>query len=243
MPCRRRAASPGFTLLEVLVAIAILGLSVTAVISAQFTPVKEANHARYLALSTGLARCKMTEIEIALAKDGFSEMDDHASGACCEGQEANDIGCEWSIEKPELPDPALGKLDLDSDLDLGALGVLNKSSQGEVSLPPDAGVHDVTQLLAGAGDDPAAAAASAGAGIASMVMGMVYPDLKLLLEASVRRVTVKLTWTETGGGTYGFELVQWVVNPSQAGAIVAAAAEAAAADAMLDPGGGKDGGR
>ena len=219
----------GFTLTEVLVAVAILSLSATAVISAQFGAIHDVNHARYLALTTGLARCKMTELEAELTRTGFSETDEGATGPCCEGQEANDVSCEWRIEKPQMPEPALGKLDLDSDLELGALGVLGKAAKGEDVFEPGASVHDMAQTLGG-GDDPAAAAADLGAGVASMVMDMVYPDLKLLLEATVRRVTVKITWNEVGGGSYDFELVQWVVNPSQAGAIAAAAAEAAGED-------------
>ena len=53
----------GFTLLEVMVAVAILGLGLTAILSAQFSAVSATAHAKILSISTGLARCKMTELE------------------------------------------------------------------------------------------------------------------------------------------------------------------------------------
>ena len=51
-------------------------------------------------------------------------------------------------------------------------------------------------------------------GIASIVMSMVYPDLKQLFEASARRITVTVEWRR-GTQTRTVELVQWVVNPTQ----------------------------
>ena len=53
----------GFTLLEVMVAVAILGLGLTAVLSAMFGSVKGVAHARGISVAVGLARCKMSEIE------------------------------------------------------------------------------------------------------------------------------------------------------------------------------------
>jgi prepilin-type N-terminal cleavage/methylation domain-containing protein len=57
----------GFSLLEVMVAIAILGLGLTAILSAQAGSFSAATQARSLSVATGLARCKMLEVEEKLS--------------------------------------------------------------------------------------------------------------------------------------------------------------------------------
>lgn len=54
------------------------------------------------------------------------------------------------------------------------------------------------------------------AGIASMAMSMVYPALKPMMEASIRRLTVTVKWKE-GRSARDLELVQYVTNPQQGG--------------------------
>ncbi len=53
------------------------------------------------------------------------------------------------------------------------------------------------------------------AGITGMAMSLVYPELKLLFEASTRRATVTLTWKE-GQKEYSMELMQWITSPQKA---------------------------
>jgi general secretion pathway protein I len=200
------------------VAVAILGLGLTAILSAQAGAVAGASHARHMSIAVGLARCKMSEIEEQLARDGFSALDESDTGPCCEGDETPNINCSWSIDTPEFPEPDLGSLDLDTEVgsgQLGALGLLNKAGQGEKVFGTETSPRDIADTLAG--ENELAAVASEGmGGIAAMVMGMVYPDLKLLFEASTRRVTVVATWTE-GSRSYDIEVVQWVADPRQAG--------------------------
>jgi general secretion pathway protein I len=200
----------GFTLLEVLVAIAILGLGLTAILSAQFSAVNATGHARHMNAAVGLLRCKMTEVEQDLVTQGLPEIDMVGSGACCEGDATPNMSCTWRVERPTFPDANYGDLDLDTDLEQSPLGKLSESAQsGE---PVTAGdISDVASSLAGDGDIGAALAGGVG-GIASMVMTMVYPDLKNLFEASARRVTVVLTWSE-GTRTFDMELTQWVTQP------------------------------
>jgi general secretion pathway protein I len=205
----------GFTLLEVLVAVAILGLGLTAILSAQFSAVAGATHARNISVATGLARCKMSEIEEQLRVDGFQELDVEDSGPCCEGDTAPNMSCSWAITKPTLPD-ANAKLDLESELDLTALGALANGPEGggqnpeNPGQPPDLG-QMAQQLAGGAGMEDLAAGGVGG--VAQMVMGMVYPDIKTIMEASARRITLVLTWTE-GSRSYDVQLVQWVTKPT-----------------------------
>ncbi len=218
---RRSSGARGFTLLEVMVAVAILGLGLTAILSAQAGAFAASAHARQISVATGLARCKVSELEEHLAKDGFQELDENESGPCCEGDETPNVRCAWKIEKPEFPAPKLGELDLDTDVgsgQLGPLGALSQVEQGNQPFSADAGVGDIAQSLLGGGGDPAAGAAGAAAGMTQMVLEMVYPDLKNLFEASARRITVTLTWTE-GAKDYNLELVEWYTSPQQGGIV------------------------
>jgi len=49
-----------------------------------------------------------------------------------------------------------------------------------------------------------------------MVMSMVYPTLKPMLEASIRKITVTVEW-HGGGKGKNLEVVQYVTNPMQGG--------------------------
>jgi general secretion pathway protein I len=234
----------GFTLLEVLVAVAILGLGLTTILSAQFGAVRGVSYGRYLSVATGLARCKMSELEEHLRRDGFAETDEHDKGVCCEGDDGAVYGCDWSIEKPTFPEPEYGKLDLDADLGSGQLGALGKLAGGAASegALPDGGLSGITKSLAGAGQGQIADAVAGGiGGVAALVMSMVYPDLRTMFEASTRRITVVVAWTE-GSRREELVLTQWVTQPQAP--VAAAAAELAAGQALegLSGGGTTSGG-
>jgi hypothetical protein len=67
-----------------------------------------------------------------------------------------------------------------------------------------------------------------------MAFTIVYPSLKPLLEAAIRRVTVVVKWKE-GLILHDFTLVQYITNPSRAGLL------AGMADAGLSADGGMPG--
>lgn len=220
----------GFTLLEVMVATAILGMGLTAILSAQAGAFATAAHARNMSVATTLARCKMGEIEEHLYRDGVQELEENESGACCENDETPNMKCSWKIEKPQFPEPKLGELDLDTGLDLsspgskpsasggaagglGPLGAMLGMSGGDSSgaLPPLGGDS------AGGLGDIAGAMGSAGAmdalgGMMQMVGTFVYPQLKTIFETNARRISLTVTWTE-GSKDFSFDVVQWYVNP------------------------------
>src|SRR5689334_21249924 len=75
----------GFTLIEVLVAVAILGLGLTAILAAQAGTFASVGHAKHLSQASGLLRCKMSEVEEDLRVNGFDIQDVENSGPCCDG--------------------------------------------------------------------------------------------------------------------------------------------------------------
>jgi general secretion pathway protein I len=248
---RRRRA---FTLLEVLVAVAILGLGLTAILSAQAGAFASASHARNLSLATGLLRCKMSEVEEHLYREGFQETDETGAGPCCETDDTPNMQCTWRADRPTFPEAKFGDLNLGAGLDLagaggpagagssgnplGALGLL-AGMGGPSPLGGASSVSDIAKTLADSNAmaatpggssspmpspspsgqpldpnaDPSAAGGGMG-GLASMAMSFVYPSLKLLFEASTRRITATLTFRE-GKKEYSIDVIEWFSVPQK----------------------------
>lgn len=232
----------GFTLLEVMVAVAILGLGLTVILSSQAGLFASVQRVQNETFATNLARCKMSEIEIELLEEGYPIIDQRDSGECCEdfGQAA--FACDWTIETIELPQPASfsedpseaadGESSAATDAALGAGGPLDALAQIDQSQGAALGENPSPSDLAGfmGGSSPAG-----GGGLISMAMGLVYPDLKLMLEASIRKVTVKVKWRE-GRRDRDFSVVQYVTDPRE-GSLNPNAADAVNAMNVGGPGG------
>ena len=161
----------GFTLLEVLVAVAILGLGVTAILSAQAGVFAQAAYARDISVATGLLRCKMTELEEHLLRDGFQLTDENGAGPCCEGDEVPNMRCAWRVEAPVFPEAKFGDLDLGGALNFGspstagsasplagALGLLSGGSSSP--LGGASSVADIAKTLADSNFQAATAASA-----------------------------------------------------------------------------------
>jgi general secretion pathway protein I len=206
----------GFTLLEVLVAISILGLGLTVILSSQVGLFGSAQRAQKLSIATNLLRCRMNEVEENLLTVGFPLVDTSDSGDCCTADEDTPFRCEWKIERVELPQPAgLSGVDADggagddTGFDTGALGALMSISQDPGALGEKPSLESLSEALGGS-------AAAGVQGMAPLVMGLVYPDLKPMLEASIRKVTVTVTWRE-GLSERDLSVIQFLTSPQQGG--------------------------
>src|SRR5688572_9851432 len=98
----------GFTLLEVMLAVAILAIALAAVFSAQVGSVKMAQRARMMGFATLLSRCKMGEIEEQMAKLGFPSIPQTESDNCCKDAPIDGFKCSWEIAPIVLPDSMFG---------------------------------------------------------------------------------------------------------------------------------------
>jgi general secretion pathway protein I len=231
-----RSTSRAFTLLEVMVAVAILGLSLTVILSAQAGLYAGGGYAQHTSIATGLLRCRMTEIEERLAKLGYPEADEKDDGSCCDDDLRNDMRCEWKVERIELPtiDPAamasanpMGTGDPGgSGGPLGPLGALMGGGQGPTGALSGLSQLPTTSMSLSSADGGVSGLASAlnsgtGGGmsaIAQLAMGFVYPTLKPMLEASIRKVTVKVTWKE-GILSRDLSAIQYVTRPMRSDAL------------------------
>jgi general secretion pathway protein I len=223
-----------------MVAVAILGLSLTVILSAQAGLYAGGAYAQRTSIASGLLRCRMAEIEERMMKLGFPETDDKDDGACCEDDLRQDLRCEWKIERIELPQPdPMGMSSADGGSSsggggplsalmglgagatgapggmgaLGALGQMNLGGSGSLSLSSDAGVAGLASALkSGTGGGMSA--------LAQIAMTMVYPTLKPMLEASTRKITVKVKWKE-GVNEREVSAIQFVTRPMRGDAITA----------------------
>ncbi len=114
---------------------------------------------------------------------------------------------------------------------LGGLTQSMSSDGGFASLNLEAGIQTIgsslTQQMGGGG--------AGTQGLLSMVMGFVYPFLKPMMEASIRKLTVVVRWKE-GSVVKEFTLLQYVTNPSNGG--LGGVASAAASNRNPTSGGG-----
>lgn len=209
----------GFSLLEVMVAIAILGMSLTVILSAQGGLSASNRSAANMGTATELGRCKMTEIEENLLRLGYQEIDQIDNQVpCCLDTSGNDVSpemfrCDTKVEKIEMPNQNGGNSLGDGGLTTSAsalLGPNNVAGGPGLNLDIEAGVGGLqamgSQLTGGAGAD----------GLISMVMGMMYPTLKPMYEASIRKISVTVRWKE-GPNVRELPLVQYVTNPQRGG--------------------------
>src|SRR5688572_28870972 len=99
----------GFTLLEVMMGLAILGLALTVLIKRTSGNIATAQSSHMMGVATELARAKMYDIEEQLLKDGFNETGLSKPGdECTDFEKFEDEGwpqIEWcaQIEAPQLP--------------------------------------------------------------------------------------------------------------------------------------------
>ena len=179
----------GFTLLEVMIAVAILGLAMTAIFSSEVGAAKVANRSRKTSTAALLARCKMGEIEELIANEGLPAVEKKGTDQCCDGAEVEGFECDWHIMRIVLPDITEDTEDEEGDG--------QKTGADLLSLGAQAGSAE--DYISGEGD-----------GFAGLAMQIAFPALKPSIEEQVRRATVKVSWNE-GAATRSFDVTQFLV--------------------------------
>lgn len=198
-----RRLSRAFTLLECIVALAVLALSLMAIFNINSTAVASHVFAKKLTVATLLARSKMTDIEQKLYDKGFAADDEEDAG------DFSDDGWssfQWRSKivapkttglKPEQAIAAIFNIPLgDTDNPLAML------------MGAGAGGEDKNAPKGGAAANPMAAAMAGPA--AAMIQGQ-FTQMVDQITQSVREVHLTVTWKE-GRQTESFDLVTHVVS-------------------------------
>jgi len=92
----------GFSLLEVMVALAILAMALVVLVGISTDNVRNTQHAKMTTIATFLARAKMAEVEDTVLEEGFTDNDELDEGDFGD-QGWPDIHWKTAIEKVELP--------------------------------------------------------------------------------------------------------------------------------------------
>jgi general secretion pathway protein I len=221
----------GFTLLEVIVAVVILAVGLSALFTSEGGAIRLAQRARTTTVATLLARCKMAEIEEQIMKEGFPTDGLDGRDACCEDAEHKDFSCEWKVERVVLPAELGGGEEGEDEAEEGqdgkpggALGALmgtdgkegDKSESdplSKVGIPIGGSsiLDSVGASLGGEGDGESSLGDDP---IASLLLEMTFPIMKPVIEEQVRRATVSVRWKE-GAAERSFEVVQFLVNEAE----------------------------
>jgi general secretion pathway protein I len=211
----RESDGTGFTLLEVMVAVAILGLGLVTLLTAQTGLFSSSRRAATMSEAIGLARCKMSEVEERLLREGYQLTAEEEEGSCCEDEDSA-LRCKWTIEPVTLPE--LGTIGGDAGTGDSMAGMTLEglgTAKDDLAKGDTAGAVSSIQEMMGSG--VAAGGPSMGAGaLAPLAMGMIYPQLKAMLEASIRKVTVRVIWSE-GSTERDITVTQYLTNPQQGG--------------------------
>ncbi len=200
-PVRVRARG-GFTLLEVMVALAVLAGSLMAVADLSGSAMRNYVYARDLSVATLLARGKMAELTEKYDDSGFTDFDQSEDGSFADQGQP---GMRWKLEirKPtaELTAERILGAFLGGGEDLGAQEMLGKlmGSPG------------------GTGGKGGPASGAPGGLLGGVMQGQVNAFAEELKKC-VRQVSLRVSWKD-GKADQGFSLdTYWVVlNPKAPG--------------------------
>ena len=205
----RRPSAAGFTLLEIMVALAILSSTLVVLLRIVTNNVRATNHAKMTTAATFLARTKMVELEDEVLYDGFIETNEFKTGTFkTEGYPQ--FSWETSVERIELPTN------------------LAQQTQDEARTATDNAKGDPMAMMSGF--------------LGGMMSTFIEP-IRIGLQESVRKVTVRVWWNETGRRDQSFEVVQYLTDPAKLDLALtgggAPGAPGAGAPGQTPPGGGQ----
>ncbi|ADO70981.1 prepilin-type N-terminal cleavage/methylation domain-containing protein [Stigmatella aurantiaca] len=175
----------GFTLLETVVALAILALALMAIFDLNSGAVANHVYSKHLTVASLLARSKMTDLEQKLYDDGFSADDDEEAGDFSEEGwptfkwRAKIIAPKTDGVSPDQLIGAIFNLPIGDMGDMGGIASLFGGGAGKEGMP--------------SGQTPA------GGGMAGMAMGMAQPMFTQMIDQltkTVREVHLTVTWKE-----------------------------------------------
>jgi len=166
----------GFTLLEVMISLAILSVALVALSDLNGGAVLMQAYARRATQATLLLRGKMADIEEQLVKDGFSDFSDDKHGTFDDDEGAQ--GYEWRAEilKPDVQ--------MDASQLLQLLGAGGQAAAGGASAQATGGAPGGVGSLTAPGSP-----------IAGLLQGQATTFLETL-KKSVREVRVTVSWKD-----------------------------------------------
>jgi general secretion pathway protein I len=205
-----RPAPRGFTLLEVMFGLALLGLGLTVLIKSAASDIFNAQQAHLMGVVTDLARGKMYDIEEKLLHDGFSDTEQHEDDRNFSDEGWPDIHYSYKVEVVELP----GFEQLQAIISGTGSGAGSARGSGSGSGPGEEGAagnpsdsllfQAMSSLPFGGGKD--AAAAQGGA----LIQGQ-YTMFQQVLKVTIRKITLTVNY-QVMGSDRDLKVVQFLTD-------------------------------
>lgn len=255
-----RRAARGFTLLEVMIALALLGLALTVLIKSVAGDIYSAQQARMIGVATDLQRAKMYEIEEKLIKDGFSDTEQGEDDQAFEAEGWPELRYSYKVEEVELPSwdklqaIAAGRGCQSAPGSTSGSGAGAESS-GSGAGSQDCGFQDsaLGGMLSmfgggGLGGTPSGGSGKGSGDIesavgASFIQGQ-YQMFQQILKVTIRKATVTVKWNVMGT-EQEMKFVQFFTDPSAMDKVIQGmgANELPTDTGSGPPGGGPGGGK
>ena len=209
MTARTVARRLGFTLIEVMLALAILGMALVILVKSIATNATSAGAAFYLGIATDLARGKMYDLEEELLAEGFQDGEQEEEG---DFSDEGYPGITWkaTIEPAELPSyEKLVALSANTGPGAGS----GSGADGEGG-PGDkfgsSALGGMMSMFGGGGGD--AADSAQGAQTGGFIQAQ-YTLIQNVLKASVRKITLTVSWS-TGIHDEQVDFILYITDPA-----------------------------
>jgi general secretion pathway protein I len=194
-------ARRGFTLLEVMLGLALLGLALTVLIKSAAGSIFSAQQAHMMGVVTDLARGKMYDIEETLLKDGFSDTEQHEDDKTFEAEGWPAVKYSYKVEEVELPGweqlQALSKAHADKT-GSGSAGS-GSAGSGEIAGGfQDSALGGMLSQFGGFGGGGGGSGGNIDSAVGDSFVQGQYTMFQQILKVSIRKVSLTVTWQVMG---------------------------------------------
>ena len=202
-------ARVGFTLLEVMLALAILAGSMMVLVGSQTTAVLMTTETEKLLTATMLAREKMAEVQVMMELEGFGDSDLYEEGDFDDlGGGMDDMTVDMNLEVDDAYDEfqwawTVREIELDLGTDIAGMGDQLADAGFWGDTESDANNESEFRSQSGEVESP---------GLDDM--GISADMVTDLLGAYIREVRVLVWWGQNEDGLDQVELVSHIINPS-----------------------------
>jgi hypothetical protein len=193
-----RSRAGGFTLLEVMIGLALLGFSLVVLIKGSTGNIVNAKQSQMIGVATDLSRGKMYDIEEKLLKEGFTETDQSEENRTFDEEGWPDIRYSYKVEQVELP--SFDQLQAMANGQGSGSGSARRAGSGSDEEVESGSFEDSTLggmiTMLGGGFSGGTNDVDSRAG-ASFIQGY-YQLVQEALKVSIRKVTLTVTFMVVG---------------------------------------------
>ena len=207
-----RGARRGFTLLEVMFGLALLGLGLTVLIKSAASDIFNSQQAHMIGVVTDLARGKMYDIEEKLLHDGFSDTEQHEDDQNFSDEGWPQIHYSYKVELVELP----GFEQLQAIM-AGSGSARDSAGSGSGSGDEEAGGFENSMLggmlaqFGGLGGGAGKGSADINSSIGGAFIQSQYTMFQQILKVTIRKVTLTMNY-QVMGSDRDLKVVQFLTD-------------------------------